>query len=278
MMRYKSKIWTFFDKKRKGSLEKSELYKPTSNTAVDLQEIKTGSSIVPKFLIAFLVRELSPLKVGDTKTIDLNFLREGATLHLIKRGEDVYDGEIIEKGRIVAKIEKRTIPGIGLHLLSSFELYDVQSQQQPAPAQPVNVITHTPTIQPPQPVQPIVVNVNIQNEQKGDEQKEKPSENSAKSLKEFLEKRNLNKHYKVVGPIDLKKSGNVDVMCDVCGKNIFSVYSGYNGCVCMGENMRSPIKLTKSEDGKVYLYFPKQWKEDNVKLFIQMLYRKLLKR
>lgn len=248
-----SKILNYFKNKPEYELVKNELYKPTANSALDLEEIKIGTTVVPRFLIAFLIRELRNLKIGDNKEISLDFLREGTVLSLRKQDNDTYSGEIIEKGRVIAKLEKRSIPGIGLYLMSTFELYDsspVTQQQQQSAA----------------PAQPIVVNVSIQNEQKNEQ---------PKTLKDFLEKRKISKAEGRIVPLDLKKAQNIEIHCDVCGKSIFSVNSGYKGCVCMGADMNSPIKLKKTENGKLFLHFPKKWDNDNIDLFMSLLYKKM---
>lgn len=248
-----SKILNYFKNKPEYELVKNELYKPSSNSALNLEEIKIGTTVVPRFLMAFLVRELKNLKIGDTKEISLDFLREGTVLNLRKQDNDTYSGEIIEKGRVIAKMEKRSIPGIGLYLMSTFELYENSPTQQNTPQ------TQATT-------QPIVVNVHIQNEQKSEQ---------PKTLKEFLDKRQVKKTEGKIVPLDLKKAQNIEIECDLCGKSIFSVKAGYNGCVCMGADMNSPIKLTKKENGMMYLHFPKKWDDENIELFIKMLYKKM---
>ena len=53
------------------SLVKVELWKPGTRTTVDHEEIKTALMIVPRTIMALLIRELTPMTIGETKEIKL---------------------------------------------------------------------------------------------------------------------------------------------------------------------------------------------------------------
>jgi len=105
-------------------LRKFELYKLQTNTVLDHEEIRTALQIVPRTVLSLLQRELTPMGKDQGKEIRLP-VREEAYLHVTKMSNDVYTGEIREKSKIVAKFRDRSLPGVGLVVMSTFELYDV---------------------------------------------------------------------------------------------------------------------------------------------------------
>jgi len=113
------------------SLQKVELYKQGTRTTVDPEEIATALQIVPRTLMAFLVNTLSPLKVGDNKRIQLPLQESGVFLNATKLERDVYIGNIEQAGKIVTEYKFRSIPGIGLIIMSAYELYDINKLIEP---------------------------------------------------------------------------------------------------------------------------------------------------
>lgn len=106
------------------SLEKFELYKPGTRTVVDHEELRTALQIVPRTVLALLIKELTPMAIGDNKDIELQ-VEGGATLNAQKHERDVYTGNIKQGSKIIVDFVNRSIPGIGLVVMSTFELYDV---------------------------------------------------------------------------------------------------------------------------------------------------------
>jgi hypothetical protein len=53
------------------SLSKSEVYKQGTRTITDTNDLFQGLQIVPRALLSLLVRELSPMQIGDTKEIQI---------------------------------------------------------------------------------------------------------------------------------------------------------------------------------------------------------------
>lgn len=118
------------------SLQKFELWKPGTKTTVDHEEIRTALQIVPRTIIALLIRELGPMAIGDTKEVNL-FFASSARMTATKHERDVYSGDIYQDNKKVVDFKFRTLPGVGLVIMSAFELYDMENlintQQQPAP-------------------------------------------------------------------------------------------------------------------------------------------------
>lgn len=130
------------------SLAKVELWKPGTRTTIDHEEIKTALKIVPRTIMAILVRELTPMNIGESKNVHLPIpvkqvalsmdgqkqdAPSGALFKVTKHERDVYSGEIIENNKTVVDFKNRSIPGIGLVIMSAFELYDIKEIQAPMP-------------------------------------------------------------------------------------------------------------------------------------------------
>jgi hypothetical protein len=119
----------FFLKKTLGkdymeSLQKFELYKPGTRTVVDHEELRTALQIVPRTVMALVIKELTPMAIGENKEFDLP-VEGGAILNAQKHERDVYSGEIRQGSKLIVQFVNRAIPGVGLVIMSAFELYDV---------------------------------------------------------------------------------------------------------------------------------------------------------
>lgn len=108
------------------SLCKVELWKPGTRTTLDHEEIKTALQIVPRTVMAMLIRELSPMNIGDAKDIPL-FISPDAKMRVAKNERDVYSGDIVQDNRKIAEFKYRSLPSVGLVILSTFELYDIDT-------------------------------------------------------------------------------------------------------------------------------------------------------
>lgn len=106
------------------SLQKFDLWKPGTRTVLDHEEIKTALMIVPRVLMGVLIRELSAMAIGDTKEIHLPVGAAPAMVRVTKHERDVYSGEIEQENKKVVDFKYRSIPGVGLVVMSAFELYD----------------------------------------------------------------------------------------------------------------------------------------------------------
>lgn len=133
----------FFLKKTLGedflqSLEKFELWKPNSKIVLDHEEIKTALKIVPRTILSFLVKELVPMNIGENKKVHLPIypdFPENVLMHVTKIEKDVYNGEIEDStekytNKKVAEFKYRSVPGIGLVIMSAFELYNPEELEE----------------------------------------------------------------------------------------------------------------------------------------------------
>jgi len=73
-----------------------------------------------------LQKELASMKPNEGKDLKLPVFPE-ATLQVTKMSNDVYTGNIYQNGKIIAKFANRSLPGVGLVIMSTFELYDMES-------------------------------------------------------------------------------------------------------------------------------------------------------
>lgn len=120
------------------SLSKVELWKPGTKSTVDHEELRTALQIVPRTIIALLIKELIPMNIGETKEIPL-FVGNNSLLRTTKHERDVYSGEIEEENKKIVEFKFRALPGVGLVIMSAFELYDMENlintSSQPTPSQ-----------------------------------------------------------------------------------------------------------------------------------------------
>jgi hypothetical protein len=108
------------------SLDKVELWKPGTKSTTDHEEIRTALQIVPRTIMALLVRDLSQMMVGQNKAVPLP-VAGGAVLYITKHERDVYSGEIVEGSKKLTEFKFRSLPGVGLVIMSTFELYDMEN-------------------------------------------------------------------------------------------------------------------------------------------------------
>jgi hypothetical protein len=108
------------------SLSKVELWKPGTRSTLDHEEIRTALQIVPRTVMALLIKELSPMAIGEIKEVEL-FMASNAKMRVNKHERDVYSGEIEHENKKVAEFKMRSLPGIGLVIMTAFELYDMEN-------------------------------------------------------------------------------------------------------------------------------------------------------
>lgn len=105
------------------SLAKVELWKPGTRSTIDHEEIRTALQIVPRTILSMLIKELAPMNIGETKEVQL-MLPGNAMMRVTKHERDVFSGDIEQENKKVVDFKFRSIPGIGLVIMSAFELYD----------------------------------------------------------------------------------------------------------------------------------------------------------
>lgn len=274
-------------------LKKSAIYKPETKTALDPEEIRVALEIVPRSVLSFLFANLKYRSVNDIIDVDLPWAFN-AKLHVNKLGMDNYSGEITQDGKRLYEFQHRSMPSLGLILLSVFELYDIellneikQKQDQPkddrierlqdviderlamhnlvrdvvdkriSEREAINKLIK-------ERLADHIAETQLKEEEPKEEQ---PMEETSKSkLRQFLE----NREKKRSDAVELDKSE--DIKCPDCKITIYKKESTeIIPCVCYGEHMAKPIKITKSEDGKVKIKFPKSFDIENIEMLLDAL-------
>lgn len=273
-------------------LKKSAIYKPETKTALQPEEIRIALEIVPRSVLSFLFANLKHKQ--DNEVVDIDFpWAVGAKIHINKLGADNYSGEITRDGKRIYEFQHRSIPSIGLVLLSLFELYDLDllNEIKQKPAQPEtqtrldklqdiidnrlmlhNLIKDVvdKRISEREAIGRMIkekISEHISNsisEEPIEPKEEEPVENNKKSkLREFLESREKKRQESV----EMDKSE--DVKCPDCKTVIHKKESNeIVPCICFGEHARKPIKITKNADGKINIKFPKSFDIDNVEMLL----------
>jgi hypothetical protein len=113
------------------SLAKSaDLYKIGSNSVLDPEEIRIGLKVVPRAVMAMLISELAPMEINSHKDIQLPFGKV-AYIRVNKNAADDFTGSVYSDNKLVYSFMNRSIPGLGIILLSTFELYDMEEIHKP---------------------------------------------------------------------------------------------------------------------------------------------------
>jgi len=111
--------------------EAGAILKLDANVAVLPQEMYIALQIVPRTVISLLVQHLKPLKSGQV--CDIPWPSESGHIHNIhinKISTDLYSGEISGEGKVLAKFNYRSLPAVGLVIMSTYELYDKETNKQ----------------------------------------------------------------------------------------------------------------------------------------------------
>lgn len=279
----------FFLKKTLGddffeSLQKFELWKPGTRTVLDHEEIKTALQIVPRTVMAMLVKELTPMNVGETKDIPLMVAKD-AILKVSKHERDVYSGVIEQENKVVVDFKYRSLPGVGLIIMSAFELYDTENLSKPTPGQEGYTADFGARVQAKiderlalHDLIGKVVDKKIMEKDAIDKlvliklteamTPQEPEDNTPKKralpLKEFLESRKLKKNEY---SITMAKGEIVD--CPDCHQNIFNG-DVFAGCICLGDDMDRKVYIKKTEEG-IKVRFGRGWDIENMEMLLEVL-------
>ena len=105
------------------SLSKSEVYKQGTRTITDTDDLFQGLQIVPRALLSLLVRELSPMQIDDIKEIHIPGM-EDTFVRVSKLERDSYSGQVFQRNVKINDFMHRSLPGLGLVLMTVLELYD----------------------------------------------------------------------------------------------------------------------------------------------------------
>jgi len=269
-------------------LEKTEIHKLNTNTSLDPEEIKLALQIVPRSILSYLFAHLKHRATGDIIDLELPFAN--AQLHVNKQGPDNYRGEIYQDGKKVLEFLHRSLPSIGLLILTTFELYDMslldevkkdvkesdkQEKLQDIIDERLNLnrlicdvvdkrISEREAIDKliRNKLHEHIVTVSHMKEEAPMEQESKKNK-----LKLFLESRERRREESV----ELDKS---EVKCPDCDTALYKGGDNIKLCICYGQYHNKDIKFKKSENGKVELKFPKSFDIDNIEMLLDALKNK----
>lgn len=271
-------------------LKKSHIFKLNSNVATSVDEIAVGLKIVPRTVMSFLVSNLSNLETNDNKDIDLPFAPE-CFLHISKKDSDVFSGYIYSKERHkkLNEFNHTSIPGIGLVLMSTFELYDLNEiknaktkeseifdieklqeiiderlrlhslvarvvDKKIAQRDAVEVLIKErlqQLISEKKPTEPVVVLA------------ESDKKTSSEKLKNFLKQSQQKKQ-----EISIQKTEYIG--CSDCGSVLYDNGKKMTLCICYGEDWNKEINIKKSENS-IKMKFPKNIDPDNIQMLLNTL-------
>lgn len=282
----------FFD-----ALQKSEIYKPNTKSVVSPDEIKVALQIVPRAILSYLFANLRHKGIGDVVDLELPFA-SNAHLHINKLGPDNYKGEVTQDGKRLVEFQHRSLPSIGLILLTTFELYDLslldeikeskEPQQCKQEQDLQRMIDERMRLQ--GLVQEVVerklsereaiyslvkerlnahvLSINLAEKTGLPNNEEQESMDKKSRLKEFLESRERRRQESV----DMDKS---EIKCQDCSTSIYKNNDkAIKLCICYGEFMGKSIKLQKTENGQIKLKFPKSFDIDNVEMLLDTIKNK----
>jgi hypothetical protein len=290
--------------------ELSGILKLNANTVTNPEEIKLSLQIVPRAILSWLMHNLIPLKDGaifeqDLRFVSPNISGEYPKIHINKISNDNYNGQIIKEGKILSKFLYRSLPGVGLIIMSTLELYSVdqldeirpKDYKSPEANSLQNMIDERLKLN--SLIESVVdrklamrdaiksmirhkINQIIQEDTKPTEnpiespkveiKKESitqvPIMKHTSKLKDFLEKRKarLNK-------ISIPELGKNEIQCIDCGATLYNGNDSIKLCVCYGEHVGNDIKIVKNENG-VKLQFPSNFDADNIEMIFESLKRK----
>lgn len=288
-------------------LQKVELWKPGTRSTVDHEELRTALQIVPRTVLSLLVRELSPMANGETKDIFLPVAPD-VKMNVTKHDRDVYSGEIFQDNKKVAEFKFRALPGVGLVIMSAFELYGMDNLINSPPKTDAEPQVHTHDYS--DKIQKIIderlalhdlvhkvvdkkilqrdaVNElllmrlgeelrkekeqhknDVEFEKIKQQQIVKSAEKPKRPLAAFLEGRKKKKPQE----FSIQLAKGECVTCPDCKKNIFDG-SVFSGCICLGDDMERKVFIKKSEEG-LKVRFSRGWDPENIEMLLEVLRRK----
>lgn len=263
-----------FEQIRKSDV--GHIYKPRSGSGVAIDEIRMSLQIVPRAILSYLTSHLKDMKDGETKEMELPFV--DAKLTVNKISDDVYHGEFYSNGRVVSEFKHRTIPAIGVIMMTTFELYDVKEipNQQGIISEDVvcrlqKIIDERLYLR--NLIQSVVreeisqkeaieryINQKVSSVFKVEDEEVKSSnEDDKKSkLRDFLERKK---------EVVLDKAS---LECPDCGNVIHKKEElEIKPCICFG--VETSIKLKKKEKDTYVFKFPKSFDEDNRNMLLEII-------
>jgi len=264
------------------ALNKSDVYKMYNKTVTGLDEMATGLKIVPRAVMSFIISNLSHMQNDDNKDLELPFAPD-CYLQVVKKGPDVFSGFVYSKGKKINEFVNRSIPGIGLVLMTTFELYETEDLKHSKQKEEqtfdvgklqeiiderlrlhslVSRVVDQKIAQ--RDAVDILVKEKLAQALADKENSDNEDHNSrANKLKVFLEKKRERTEEAM-----FEKTENID--CPDCGSNLYKGEKELTLCICYGEDWNKNIKIKKNESS-IKMKFPKSMDSENIEMLLQTL-------
>lgn len=269
-------------------LQKSDVYKMYNRNATSISEFSTGLKIVPRTVMSFLIQNLTNLTADENKNLELPFAPD-CYMQVTKKDQDTFQGYIYSKGQKINEFKNRSIPGIGLVLMTTFELYDVEDLKNTKKEEEKTFdvsklqqiiddrlmlhslisrvvdqkLSHRDAVE-------ILVKEKIAQAfaaAKAEENQEKylKKETKSEKLKNFLDKQ---KAKEVQREAEIEKRETIG--CPDCGTSLYDGGKNLTLCICYGEDWNKNIKIKKTESN-MKMKFPKSMDKENVEMLLNTL-------
>lgn len=267
------------------NLEKSDIYKKYNNTATSLDEISTGLRIVPRAVMSYLISSLSAMGVEDNKELELPF-QKGTFLHIVKKGQDIFSGYIYSDGKKINEFINRSIPGVGIVLMTTLELYDINdlkdnkvkeqesfdvNKLQDMIDERLRLHSLVSKVVDQKLAQRDAIEILVKEKlsqalkvkEQISEEEEEVEETKSEKLKKFLEQRN-----KRTSEAQIEKAEKIN--CPDCGGDLYTGGNVLSLCICYGEDWNKNIKIKKTENN-MKIKFPKSMDKENIDMLLTTL-------
>jgi hypothetical protein len=290
-MDFNSILSSLVGKELTETLMKSDgIFKPNVAAVASIDEMHRGLSIVPKIVLKWLSLNLKNMQLSEVKDIQIPW-NSKASLHVEKKENDLYSGHLSLNNKPIY-YTFRTLPGVGLILLSHLELYDLDSKEEvivpdfskeisdqiEEKLKLIQLVEHVvdkklsqrDAVE--QLIKDKIQKILSSKEEKVESQPldlapvEVPDA-KVRPLKAFLDNKREKNKIKFSLPINFEKNENIE--CPDCLKNIF-VKGEYRGCICFGEDEKNEAFLKKNNKN-TDLYLDKDWDKENIEMLIDII-------
>lgn len=273
-------------------LEKSEIYKVTTNTVLSPDEIRIGLQIVPKTVLQWLFGQLKQHSSGFSEKIKIPF-EDNAEMQYTKNSTDNYSGTIYKDDKVLCEFKNRSIPGIGLLILTSFELYDkdmlseikqhLQQEQTPETKEKEHALDgliHQKLLL--HQLVEEVVNKKLSERDAIDRMiREKLNTHIVSVNTQCSSSEKKSKLAQFMENVDNKKTseevkmGRAEISCPDC-KTILHKKEDENIklCLCYGDLNNTLLKLKKTQNGSVKISLPKSFDAEDVAMLLEAIRNK----
>jgi hypothetical protein len=246
------------------------------------------------------------MSVDETREVRIPI--EDTFIRVTKHERDSFSGQVFQNNVKISDFLHRSIPGIGLVLLTVLELYDLSQLEDEKPENSdieqkinklidermelhslVNKVIDGKLMQR-DAVQQLLLSklseMSLEHQKIKEEHKEikadqkeltQPEKESQITINLAPKKRQLplekfveNRNKKLQKKeFSIEMRKSEEIDCPDCGQAIFSD-SGISACMCFGQDMGRKVYLKKTENG-IKVSFPKAWSVDNIEMLLEVL-------